>query len=260
MIHPIHYPPGRQSICFITYGLLLVPFMFKMVSLSVAIGSQACNFDLLIKININMKSIKPAMPSVIKCLYEHLRIKSFIALPLLMLNSFAVFSQTSIEKEETPAVLAIKYLPEVWGYSGRWKPQAGNTISNNINKLNTPVCVSPDSMLGINEVKAQEIADSYFRGAFNADFTYDSRKSGRGLIMASTLAGTPVLGILPFLVCSSKHFERRRCLPPENMPGRNQAFIIAYKSEAARIRKRNDWCCYVATSVIWICIAAFMVH
>jgi hypothetical protein len=101
---------------------------------------------------------------------------------------------------------------------------------------------------------------SYFHGADDADDHYKAKKSGKGLILATTLLGSPVLGLLPAAICSAISPKRKNLQVPSSKLVTNDPYMRGYKNEAHYIKKRNTWPCYVAASLAWVCVVGFIVH
>jgi len=138
-----------------------------------------------------------------------------------------------------------------------------NLSENNSNtSLSTLDNSAKDSVKMIKNslAKAKTMIASYFHGVDDADDNYKAKKSGKGLILVTTLLGSPILGLLPAAVCSSTAPTRKNLDVPSSTLVTNDPYMRGYKSEAHFIKKHNTWPCYVLASIIWVCVVGFIVH
>jgi hypothetical protein len=110
------------------------------------------------------------------------------------------------------------------------------------------------SGLADSEDKAKAMVDAYFQGVYDADSNYKAKKSGKGLILITTLIGGPVAGIIPTVACSATAPKNNLNIPESKLVG-DDSYMKGYKSEAHYIKKHNTWPCYVLASIVWIAAA-----
>lgn len=186
--------------------------------------------------------------------------KVLLALAYLILPVFVAGAQDAVETRGCLHLLsALNGEPVPQTFSG-WMSDSGLNATGKDSKAFTLFYCPSVRKLKENETKANEIVNSYFKGAFDADYSYNSGRTGKGAIIATTLVGTPVLGLISFLAYSSGTVTNKDSSIPGYLPKNNNAFSAGYRSEASKIRKRDNWGCYIIASVTWLCIAAFLVR
>jgi hypothetical protein len=139
---------------------------------------------------------------------------------------------------------------------------ASISLKNSATTLNTVDNSRKDTinMLKNSVAKAKTMITSYFHGADDADDHYKAKKSGKGLILVTTLLGSPVLGLLPAAVCSAITPKRKNLEVPSSTLVTNDPYMRGYKNEAHYIKKHNTWPCFVAASIVWVCVVGFIVR
>jgi len=109
-----------------------------------------------------------------------------------------------------------------------------------------------------NKAKAHVLIHDYFAGVDAADTTYKAKNSGKRVVFFSTLVGSPVLGIIPALLCSAKTPNTDQFTIKNRDLVSNTAFMKGYRHEARKIKRRAIWGNYIAASTLWIGIAQFI--
>lgn len=106
---------------------------------------------------------------------------------------------------------------------------------------------------GLDSAKA--LIASYNKGGEDAYSYYNADKSGKHLIMITTLIGTPVVGLATGVICSLKPIKDQDLNLPDASLATNSAYMKGYRGEAKERRKRILAKNFIAASVIWIGIA-----
>jgi hypothetical protein len=109
-----------------------------------------------------------------------------------------------------------------------------------------------------NKAKAHVLVHDYFAGADAADTTYKAKNSGKRVVFFATLVGSPVLGLIPALMCSAKTPNIDQFAIKNRDLVSNTAFMKGYRHEARKIKRRAIWGNYIAASTLWIGIAQFI--
>ena len=187
-------------------------------------------------------------------------VKIAVLLFLILFMSLIVRSQNSVALKSNNATLASLNKNMI-------KEKALTTDPTfSINKegalLNTHNNFMKDSINLLNNSvsKATAMVTSYFHGVDDADDCYQARKSGKGLILVSTLVGSPVVGLISTIACSSTSPKRKNLDIPNSTYVGNESYMAGYKSESHFIKKHHTWQCFVGASVIWVCVIGFLVH
>jgi hypothetical protein len=137
------------------------------------------------------------------------------------------------------------------------------STDNNISMLvpkKTTTTKDTFSFMNNNEQKAKAMVNAYFQGIDDADDHYTAKKSGKGLIIATTIIGTPLLGLIPAIACSAKTPGNKNLNIPKSSVVGNDAYIRGYRSEAHYIKKHNTWPCYVLAGILWAGVAGLILR
>ena len=110
-----------------------------------------------------------------------------------------------------------------------------------------------------NRTKAYLLAHNYFNGADDADSTYTAKQSGKRVVFFSAIIGSPVLGVIPALICIAKPPVIDRFALRNRGLASNTAFMKGYIYEARQINKKAIWGNYIAGSTIWIGAIQFLI-
>lgn len=111
--------------------------------------------------------------------------------------------------------------------------------------------------LARNAVAADTLVASYFRGIYAADGNYTARKSGKRMILLTTLVGTPALSIIPAVLCTATAPSVRH-LNIDKAHLSNPAYVKGYRYEAKYIKQKAVWGNYITGTVIWVGLAHFI--
>jgi hypothetical protein len=106
----------------------------------------------------------------------------------------------------------------------------------------------------VNQAKIDSIQSLYFRGTDDADNSYTAKKSGKWIVLGTSIIGTPVLGLIPAVIFSSVCPSARNLHMPDEALSHNPAYVKGYKDEAHDIKKRAVWGHYLAGSAIWLAV------
>lgn len=111
-----------------------------------------------------------------------------------------------------------------------------------------------------NEDRARAMVTDYFRGVDDADDNYKAKKSGKTAIMASTLLGGPIAGIIPTIVCSATVPNNKNLNVPHSANITNDAYMKGYRNEAHYIKRHNTWPRFILASVAWLAAINILIH
>ncbi len=178
----------------------------------------------------------------------------FVSLAVKSQNPLAIASNnmslTAMSKNIEPALRGgLNVNPEI--SSSNSNTSMGNLDNSRKDTIN---------MLKNSVAKANIMISAYFHGVDDADEHYKAKKSGKGLILATTLIGSPVLGLVPATICSAITPKHKNLQVPNSKLVTNDPYMRGYKNEAKYIKKHNTWPSYVLASVTWVCVVAFVVH
>jgi hypothetical protein len=192
------------------------------------------------------KSIVKAVILLFYMLFVSLAVKSQNPITIASNNMTLTAMNSRIEPREKSSLAGNSDLSS--SNSSSSLSNLDNSRKDTINMLNTSV------------IRANIMISAYFHGVEDADDHYKAKKSGKGLILATTLIGSPVLGLLPAAICSAITPKHKNLQIPSSVLVTNDPYMRGYKNEAHYIKTHNTWPSYVLASITWVCIVGFIVH
>ncbi len=179
---------------------------------------------------------------------------------LILIFAHSVHSQGATDKKEGQKILLSMNLTAL--HENIINQDSNNMRTGSINSSTVSFIANfrHSEKFYSNEEEASEMVNSYFRGVFHADESYLTKRLDNGLIIVTTLIGTPALGLIPLFAFTTKTSNKNTECTANNATEINRAFTRGYLNETYRIRKRDNWGCYIIISVIWFCIVGFLVH
>ena len=206
-----------------------------------------------------MRTKQASTPVQIKCSIS--RTISVIPILIMVMIVFCILLLSQTVKSQTLVTLENKDMP-LTAMSRVVKPveesisianQPDTTLTMNENIRKDSITLFSNS-----EAEANTMVASYFQGVDDADSHYKAKKSGKGLVLATTLLGSPILGIIPTLTCSSVTPKKKNLEVPDTKLVNNEQYMHGYKDEARYIKKDNNMVSYVLGTVVWVCVAYFV--
>jgi len=103
------------------------------------------------------------------------------------------------------------------------------------------------------------LTDDYFSGSNAADSNYTAKRSGKRAVLITTLIGTPVLGVIPALICSVSPVKDKELHIADISLKHSTAYLKGYKHEAQCIKKRAIWGNYLIGSTVWVGVVQLLI-
>jgi hypothetical protein len=100
-------------------------------------------------------------------------------------------------------------------------------------------------------VRLKEIRD---KGINDSKTNYKGKKSGATWTAVTTLLFSPVVGIIPAIVCSSKEPKEKNLNYPSDDLMKNKEYKEEYIKRAHKTKKKKVWISYATSSAAWIII------
>jgi hypothetical protein len=169
----------------------------------------------------------------------------------LLLNSGLIFAQDMITKKSSEDIKAkilevttteIKYK--------KFEDQTGPTFSI----LKSDVLMvryengSKDVFAGVQS----GTSDMVEKGTQDAINNYKGQNSGAGWTATTSILTSPVLGLIPAILCSSSEPDASNLNVADRELMKNDAYNRAYREQAHKTKKRKVWRNYGIGSAIWL--------
>jgi hypothetical protein len=111
----------------------------------------------------------------------------------------------------------------------------------------------------LNEVNVQHTeanaANNAARGREDARKYYRGKKSGHAAIGTTTILLSPVIGIVPAVICASTKPKDKNLMYPNKELMKSEAYKQAYVKQAKKIKQRVIWTTYgVSTAAFFILV------
>ena len=98
--------------------------------------------------------------------------------------------------------------------------------------------------------------DMCTKGEFDANLNYTAKNSGAGWSTATTIIFSPIIGIIPTLICSTVSPIERNLKYHDQYLMKNSDYSRCYKQQALKTKKRKLWYSYAIGSGVWVLIIA----
>lgn len=105
----------------------------------------------------------------------------------------------------------------------------------------------------------QNATDSiYVKGKIDASNYYEAKHCGANGTIWTTVLLSPIIGLIPAIVCSVSEPEISNLNAPDNKLLENPTYLAGYMKEAHKIKRRKLWVSYGVTSGISIATLAIL--
>lgn len=91
----------------------------------------------------------------------------------------------------------------------------------------------------------------YIKGQQDAITNYPKKHTGAGGTCIVTLVTTPVLGLIPAVICSATKPSIENLGMPQSELSTNPEYVNGYQYQARKLKSKKVWTGYVASTVVW---------
>ena len=102
------------------------------------------------------------------------------------------------------------------------------------------------------QVELEAANEIRLKGTNDSKINYIGKKSGAGSTVVTTLLFSPMVGIIPALIITSKEPNEKNLNFPDKELMKDANYERAYKEKAHKIKKKKVWISYATSSVAWI--------